>query len=437
MQHIKKVLKITGQSLLILLLVLGVGRSIQISIESQFTGDRAPYLQMMGSDQVTIRWNSHQATIGRVIYGEDPTKLKPIAEQQAVKEHTITLKGLKADRRYFYQVEGYTLSSFHTAPKTKSTRPLRFWVQGDPGYYREAAAVVKSSALAWMTSHPRGDLPLMDLWLTTGDNAYKSGKAKEFQEALFDAYPKLLASTPYIPAYGNHDARRKAFENSFTFPTQGELGGIPSQTWRYYSFNYGNAHLIFLDSEFSDINAESEMVKWLDADLEATTQTWKIVVIHHPPYSKGSHDSDQWRDSMGRMFRVRESVVPVLDKYGVDLVLNGHSHVYERSHLIGCHYGVSKTFKSNMVLDSESPYLKGDGTGAVYAVVGASAKLDNGKLNHPAMPIAYKENGSLVIDIDGNELQGTYISKEGMTLDQFVIEKVSESKTTPTPCVSD
>ncbi len=421
-----KILKKIGSALLLLLLLIGVGRSIQIYAQSQYHGDRAPYLQMAGSDQITIRWDSADERVGKVIYGVDKAQLEQVEEALAGTAHQITLQDLRPNRQYYYQVEGYELSTFHTAPVKGSTRPIRLWVQGDPGYFTKHTRKVRDSALQWMAEHPRRDLPAMDLWLTTGDNAYKSGKAKEFQKELFDAYPELLATTPYMPTYGNHDARRKAFEKSFSFPEKGQLGGVPSNTWRYYSLDYGNLHLVFLDSESSEIAVDSEMVDWLHRDLSATHQTWKIVMIHHPPYTKGSHDSDSQTDSMGRMGKVREIIVPVLDIYNVDLVLNGHSHIYERSHLIGCHYGDSTTFNEKMVLDNASPYEKGYGeySGTVYAVVGASAKLDDGPLDHPAMSVSLKKRGSLVIDIDDDVLSANYISKKGNVLDQFVIKKV-------------
>ena len=72
------------------------------------------------------------------------------------------------------------------------------------------------------------------------------------------------------------------------------------------------------------------MYTWLEADLMANTQDWLIAYWHHPPYSRGSHDSD----TTHQMFQMRERFVALLEDYGVDLVLTGHSHAYERSMLI-------------------------------------------------------------------------------------------------------
>ena len=424
-QTVKKIIVKTGQLLLLFLLLVAVGRSIQVYLESDYRDAMAPYLQMPGAHQMTIRWQTEETTVGKIRYMDDLGNLSEVSEKHATKEHKITLTNLKDDQQYYYQVEGHSQASFHTAPLTGDSRKVRIWVQGDPGYFNKSAKAVKEKAIEWMLENPLTPRHVTDLWITTGDNAYRSGKANEFKSELFDKYPIVLGNIPYIPAYGNHDARRRTFEKLFSFPEKGELGGVPSNTWRYYSMDYGNIHLIMLDSQSSDMKAGSDMIKWLEQDLKQSTLQWKIVVLHHPPYTKGSHDSDKWKDSMGRMVAAREEVVPVLERYGVDLVLSGHSHVYERSHLMGCHYDKSETFKPEYVIDNRLPYRKANDahSGTVYAVVGASAKLDNGPLNHPAMAVSLKQRGSLVIDIDNNELKAKYISEQATVLDQFVIQK--------------
>ena len=89
------------------------------------------------------------------------------------------------------------------------------------------------------------------------------------------------------------------------------------------------------------------MLTWLEADLANTAQDWIIAYWHHPPYSKGSHDSD----SEQRLYEMRENVVPILEDYGVDLVFTGHSHSYERSFLIDGHYGDAASFNDSFKVD--------------------------------------------------------------------------------------
>ena len=133
---------------------------------------------------------------------------------------------------------------------------------------------------------------------------------------------------------------------------------MPSGTEAYYSFDWGNIHFVALDSHDTDRSAPANpasnvcppgvggaMYQWLCADLAATDQDFIIAFWHHPPYTKGSHDSDNAADSAGIMKEMRERFLPVLDAYGVDLVLTGHSHSYERSVLLHDHYGVSSTLQ--------------------------------------------------------------------------------------------
>jgi hypothetical protein len=169
--------------------------------------------------------------------------------------------------------------------------------------------------------------------------------------------------------------------------------------------------------------------------LAETRQPWLIALFHHPPYSKGSHDSDNERDSGGRMQEMRQNALPLLEAAGVDLVLSGHSHVYERSYLMGCHYGPSESLQPAMILGggmgNEPPYRKPEGftphAGAIYNVVGSSAYADNGPLDHPAMAVALRELGSLLLDIDDNTLDGRFITPTGEVLDHYRIVKEGEA----------
>ena len=189
-------------------------------------------------------------------------------------------------------------------------------------------------------------------------------------------------------------------------------------------------HFVMLDTEASDLDEDGEMLSWLKKDLKETKQQWLIVVSHHPPYTKGSHDSDNKRDSRGRLTMVRENILPILEKAGVDLVLSGHSHMYERSDLMNCHYGDSSMLKKNMIraASKNSKYKKKENnvmanSGTIYAVIGSSSKVDVGPLNHPAMPHAFQEAGSMIFDVDKNKLKAFFINKGGKVKDQFEIVK--------------
>jgi hypothetical protein len=175
------------------------------------------------------------------------------------------------------------------------------------------------------------------------------------------------------------------------------------------------------------------MTTWLHADLAATDQDWTIVFLHFPPYSAGGRDSDVDY----HMTNVRTKFNPVFEQYGVDLVLAGHSHTYERSMLIDGHYGVQATLTSANLLGAGDGDPNGDGPyqkhalgmvpheGTVYVVngVGENAHADGGPLDHAVMVTSLEIEGSMVIDIDGDRLDAVFISRYGDILDRFRIVK--------------
>jgi hypothetical protein len=305
-------------------------------------------------------------------------------------------------------------------------------VLGDSGTANTDAQAVRNAYLNFTGS------TVTNLWLMLGDNAYENGTDSEFQAAVFDMYPTILRQSVLWPALGNHDTAQSSnppaslpYFAMFTLPTNAEAGGMASGTEKYYSFDYGNIHFICLDSMTSDRSASGPMATWLRADLASSTRQWTIAFWHHPPYSKGSHDSDT--DPI--LAEMRQNFLPILEDAGVDLVLSGHSHSYERSYLIDGHYGVSSTFTNAMKKDGGSGRADGTGAyskptlgpgsheGAVYAVAGSSGQISGGTLNHPAMFISLNNLGSMVLDINGSTLDAKFLRENGAIADYFRIVK--------------
>lgn len=131
---------------------------------------------------------------------------------------------------------------------------------------------------------------------------------------------------------------------------------------------------------------------------------------------------------------MRQFVNPILEAGGVDLVLCGHSHVYERSYLLDGHYGPSSTFSSSMKKDGgtgdpaaagayRKPALRTAHAGTVYVVAGTGGQLGTGTLNHPAMLRGFAERGSLVVDVNGGRLDVRFLRVDGVVRDSFAIVK--------------
>jgi hypothetical protein len=440
-------LLVAGQNVLAVEIHQADATSTDISFDLRLEGlttfvvTRGPYLQMGTPTSMMVRWRTNAATNSRVRYGTSPSDLNVIVDDATVTtEHQVALTGLTPSTTYYYSVgtstetlAGDETHTFLTPPPISSDIPTRIWILGDSGAANSDARDVRDAYYAYPGAANT------NLWLMLGDNAYEDGTDAEYQAAVFDMYPTMLRRSVLWPTIGNHDTAHLTtvpptlpYFAMFSLPTAGEAGGIPSGTEKYYSFDYANIHFVCLDSMTSDRSVTGPMLTWLENDLAATTQEWIIAFWHHPPYSKGSHDSD-WEDELIEM---RANALPILEDYGVDLVLSGHSHSYERSYLIDSHYGTSNTLISSMIKDGGSgrpaetgAYSKPtSGTapheGAVYAVAGSSSIVQNdGTFDHPAMFISLTEFGSMVLDVNGGQLDAKFLRENGVVADSFTIIK--------------
>ena len=408
---------------------------------------RGPYLQSGTSSSVIIKWRTDEATDSVVRYGLDPDSLTLSAsDSESTTEHAVQLTGLSADVKYFYSVgtSSVTLAggdSDHfvvTAPVPGTAKPTRIWVIGDSGTADRSARAVRDYFLDFTGSRDP------DLWIMLGDNAYNAGTDNEYQRAVFNTYRQVLPRTVLWPTLGNHGAGASdsttesgPYYDIFSLPRNGEAGGVRSGTEAYYSFDYGNMHFVCLNSE-TDLSADGAMMTWLEADLAANDKEWIIAFWHRPPYSRGSANSDM--DS--QQIALRQNAVPLLERYGVDLVLTGHTHAYERSYLIDGHYGLSDTFTDAMKKNSGDGSATGDGAyrkpatvgaphaGAVYVVAGTAGVIKTkGWLDHPAMAVSFRILGSMVLDVNGNRLDAKFLGStrigDGIR-DAFTILKLPE-----------
>jgi hypothetical protein len=406
---------------------------------------RGPYLQVGTPTSIVVRWRTDAAVVGRVRFGIAADRMEAsVSEDAATTEHRVRLDGLTPATRYWYAVGSATGDlaaggecSFSSAPGTGAPAPTRIWAIGDFGNGGEGELRVRDSYVAYGNGRP------IDVWIMLGDNAYENGLEQEYQAHVFDVYRDLLRSTPVWPAIGNHDTAQDpnppptiAYFRAFDNPQRGEAGGVPSGTNRYYSFDHGNVHLLCLDSMTSSRAKDGAQAKWIAADLAATKQRWIIAYWHHAPYTKGSHDSDREVE----LLEMRQGIVPALEAGGCDLVVCGHSHVYERSRLIDGHYGDSSTFAAANVLDTgdgrEPPYAKQPGPhhGTVYVVAGCAGKFGGAMGRHPAMPFALNGvPGSFVIDVAGDRLDAAFIDFQGRPRDRFAISKTDSANSVPSP----
>ena len=436
---------------------------------------RGPYLQFPTSESMKVMWRTDTSTPSRVYYGTTPGTVmdNQVDDATSVTNHTVNLTGLSADTEYYYAIsDGSNVLAgadanhrFKTSPVIGTVQPFRTWVIGDFGKGNAKQMDVKEAFL----DHVGDNMP--DLWLWLGDNAYDDGTDEEFTQKVFGTqygYGEIFPRVPFMATPGNHDygsvldiltgADPETHDGPYfdivDVPTNGEIGGVPSGYELYYSFDYANVHFVSMNSEIGSIFigdwdwtgaspfnsfGTSPFTDWLHADLQANDKPWVVAYVHQPPHTDGSHESDAfWEVYMKAM---RENVMPILESYGVDLVLAGHSHVYERSYLInGFFSDVFSEFNTNThVVDGSSgklsdgtPYVKYfDGPepnlGTVYIVQGNSGSNDSdANLQHPAMYYGHGCDtcvGSTMLYAHGDTLSGYYLTKDGEILDDWAIIK--------------
>ena len=439
---------------------------------------RSPYVQFGGPNLMHVAWRTEGPIHPVVRFGTSPSQLQNQAGTNAIViraalgtngqamlpqwkalrtpenlalpklhsapigtfQYEARLTDLKPDTRYYYAVfdgdkrltpDDGTFQ-FMTHPPVGTARPYRFWVLGDGGTGREPQYAVHQA----MIETTRKEGQPIDFWIHAGDMAYGTGRDLEFQTRFFEAYDSTLRSKVCWPTMGNHEGHTSKgttgvgpYYDAYVVPTRGEVGGVASGTEAYYSFDYGNIHFICLDSHDLDRKPTAAMAKWLKADLDKARADWVIAFFHHPPYTKGSHDSDKEKD----LTEMRQHIVPILEAGGTDVVLTGHSHTYERSMLIDGAYA-TPTVSENVVLDdgdgdpdNDGPYLKSAGItahrGTVQIVTGNAGQSLGRVGTLPIMKRTIVEHGSVLIDVNGDTLLGRMVNRNGSLRDQFSIVK--------------
>ena len=455
--------------LLFVLLLIVPGASF-----SQQTLVRGAYLNIGTPSSMIVRWRT-DSTIStvdsKIWYGTqlDTSTMMTLFDATLKTNHEINITGLTAATKYFYAVGTSTemLSALDSTQYFKTSPPVgdssgtvRIWAIGDFGEGNTNQGKVRDAYKSFVGNKHT------DVWVWLGDNAYDDGRDNEYQTAEFDMYPNIFKNTVVWPAPGNHDYGSThpvaplgagPYFSNFTMPANAEAGGFASGTESYYSYDYGNVHFISINTEeyafgyvpplTVNIDHLPAMLTWIENDLAANTnKDWIIAYLHATPYSRGTHTesysgTDLIKVIDGSVMRsTRDYIVPILESYGVDVVLGGHSHVYERSYLIYGNYGSggpnapdSTVVNAGSGMASQCAAYKKTSTGptpnrgTVYSVIGCSAKIgdlgSDNQLDHELHFRAAYELGSMVIEVNDNRLDAYFVDTTGSAFDEFTIIK--------------
>jgi hypothetical protein len=265
-----------------------------------------PYLQQFTPTGAQIVWQTYEPATTALRFGPTGGPLAVVERDPELRRrHAVPVRGLQPGADYSYQWESDgklgKVASFRTPVAGPDV--FSFGVIGDFGIGTPAAR----ANLRRLSADPA-----VDLAITTGDNAQIYGTEDEYRRFVLGPLRDLIATKPFWPSVGNHDYYNlQNYLRFFALPN----GGL------YYSFTYGGVLFVALDSNRFDARQR----RWLRAELRGSTARCKVAYFHHPLWSSGRGYRGHTRHLRRKRF------IPILERGGVDLVLNGHVQNYERS----------------------------------------------------------------------------------------------------------
>lgn len=313
--------------------------------------------------------------------------------------HTVELSGLEPNTEYFY---GF-LQAGH-APTVNEPLSFRTACLGAFSFLAFGDSGSGSAEQQILASQMKRESPSLVLHL--GDLAYPRGSFRDFQAYYFDACRDLMKRVPFFPCPGNHDyMTRDAFPYLALHDLPPVESAPESDRGRYYSFDWGNVHFVSVDSNAPlvfAVGGQGSMLDWLENDLRSTRQYWKIVYFHHPPFAGGPNEADPL-SALARKY-----LVPIVERHGVQLVLNGHEHSYQRTY----------------PLTGQQTVTQGKGT--VYVTSGGGGYGLYAAHSNPLVAVRHSVHHYLRVDVSNSRLNVRAIGLSGEEIDGFDLAPLPE-----------
>lgn len=292
--------------------------------------------------------------------------------------HSCSINGLSAGTEYLYRVGDKELDawsetgSFSTA---KGEGAFTFLHLSDPQGWEEEHYETYGALLNCAVQKCSPDFIALTGDIVNNSWAGYTPTLEQWEWALTDTF-SVLKDVPVMPVAGNHEAADHDFSSRFTLPVP---EGSDTKTGAYYSFDYNNAHFICLNTNDTE-NAKSEtqatglsaaQYAWLEEDLkEHKDAEWLVVEMHKGVYDAGAHCLNTTGEDYD-IAKIRGQVAPLFTKYGVDLVLQGHDHLYSRSYPLV--YGADGERAVSGTVGEEGRVTYEDTEGTVYLNSGTAS----------------------------------------------------------------
>ncbi|MDR9855812.1 phosphodiester glycosidase family protein [Paenibacillus sp. VCA1] len=381
---------------------------------SPLSGTETPYNinVSMGADPTASRgftWHTHPGTEPSVVEfakqsefnGFDQANVKKAdgtsylyqtVDLGTVRVHKATVDGLEPGTVYVYRVGD---GQGHYSPQ---------------GTFKTAEASGDHTSFLYFADSQAGDQKGFQLWGNTVKKALENTPDAEFMVHVGDMVDKgfneqewkwwfgeaqeAFLNTTLVGAIGNHEVMGTKENNDFLAHFNQPGNGLDSLKGSQFSFDYKNIHFVVLNSEYQ----YEEQQQWLEKDLAATTKPWKIAIFHRGPYG-----------SIYDTAEIRRLWAPVLEKHGVDLVLNGHDHIYLRTY---------------PMLDNK---IVEDGQGTTYVVAGSTGPKFYSLTKRDWQRITDDEATQMYasVEVDGEQLKFVTKTVGGRIVDQFTLSKTA------------
>lgn len=361
---------------------------------------RSPYVQNVSSDRATIVWVTREPVAASVEYSVDGKQWRSVAAitrsftsrstGETRYQHQAELSGLAPGAVYHYRVlaDG-AVQRDGLRFRTTAAEPFTFLVLGDSGTGSPAQAEI---ARRMMTEEAPS------LVLHVGDISQDDGSLDRLEAHYFAVYAPLMSRVPFFPALGNHDYGTDLAAPCLFVHVLPAARVPAADVGRYYSFDWGEAHFVSLDTNLLvHEDASERMLAWLDRDLASASRFWKIVFFHHPPFPSAHHLED------AISARVRERILPVLDRHRVHVVFSGHEHNYQRS----------KPLRSGSVVTP--------GRGTLFFITGGGGADLHPVGSRPELAFGAQAHHYLRVEVGPWRMQIAAMTAEGRNLDRVEI----------------
>ena len=372
-------------------------------------GDRGltagPMIQLLDDQGCTLVWRAADDgpyTVEVLPADQGPTRRVDATGVEGRFE--VRLDGLTPGQRHAYRIRRHGAAEPLAAGSVRPLADVRgttfqFLAFGDSGTGHGPQHRLAEKMAAYAP----------DVIIHTGDVMQDDGSPGGYDHQFFDPYAELLPHAAFYPCQGNHDYyydhRGQPWLDVFVLPTNGPAGATPES---HYFTDIGGVRFVVLNSNAPYAELRDHVVAWLDQTLSSAGDRWTIMVFHHPLYTNGRHSPP------GKFLHL---IVPLIDRHRVELVLNGHNHMYERSHPI------------------RDGRIAPTGQGTVYVTTaGGGGNLQ--PIEKPNPPFLVMQDNSqfsfTVVDVTGDALRVRQIGQDGRPIDGFEVPRRSPA-TAPAP----